>query len=219
MRDRPQRTAHHCSCQIRGKISPSSVLIHISMAQPPHHSSSRPSWGRRVPGAVFSLVIGGAFIITSAWLAWQHPLVILTCTPREAQPPRGDNPQHVIYDCSIEQKAWGLFTVGHETLEHVTAFSMHTRSMGDGSTGSALQVTTQDNRHDIFHAPPAEILRWVGSLNSLLDATSPRSFEWRHAQRLAFSFAWTLLLMGLLLIIRNCLIAPWKRHHQARRLH
>ncbi len=205
-------------CQTLRKIPPSVALTGNDMA---HHSNSpppRPSWGRRVPGAACSLLIASLFIVLSIWLAWRYPLTTLTCTPRSMPPSLDDPRRHVIVDGTMARSLWGLFTVGHADLLHITAFTAHTEGVSNGASASALRATTHEGPYEILVASPVDVIRWMRQLNAQLDAPEPKVFRLRHADWVGFSFSWTLLFLGSLVLIRNSLIAPWKRRYRARRL-
>lgn len=187
------------------------------MSQDPQHFGPRPSWGRRVPGTGFSLLIGGLFMVCAGLVAWSHPMVILTMVPRPQQPPMGGIPQRVIMDGQIIHRPWGLMTSAQVSLPHISAFLMHTEIRAWGTSRGALQVATQDEVHDVLTGSVSEVIRMVEQLNSHLDGSSSSGIKIRHFDWLWFSVSWALLAIGALVLIRNGLIAPWQRRRYAQR--
>lgn len=187
----------------------------------PHQDFGKPlhlPLGRRVPGVSCSLLIALGCFALSALIAWQHPLVVLSCAPRSVQPP-GDLPtRRIIMDGFVTRSLWGLFPVGREDLRSVSHFTMHTATTLTGGHSESLHAMTPDGTCEVFTGPPYGLLRLVTSLNSNLDQPSPASLAVRRAHWSWFIFSWILLLLGGLVFVRNVVIELWHRWQHRRRL-
>jgi hypothetical protein len=155
--------------------------------------------------------MAGVCVALSAWIAWKHPLVELTCGPRAEQPPANGGEQRAIVDGTVTQRAWGLFQVGRVELRHVRAFLMHTASSSFGGHTEALHAMTRDGRLEVFGNESSGVVRIVASLNSLLDHPAPAPTTLRRTHRFWFVLSWMLLALGALVLVRNVILVLWRR--------
>lgn len=162
---------------------------------------------RRVPGACFSIAFAALCLGVSVWLAWRHPLVELRLAPRAPQPGGGMGIEHTIFDGTVDRRIWGLFTVGHLGLENVSHFMMHT------SPGTAaLLAVTRGETQEVFIADSGKVLRSVTQLNAFLDRANADTVVVRSTSWLLFAWSWALLALGCLVMVRNGIVAPLRRH-------